>query len=97
MVEHVVCNDETRVRFSAGPLKRLKYKNLKNKYNKMKEYKLRCDGKGNLDYTERKAEKYNRILIDKPTDKFGKTLEETIRRLAEKFPNKSIDVHIYSW
>lgn len=63
----------------------------------MKEYKLRYDGKGNFDYTERNAIKGNRYRTNKPTDKFGKTLEETIKKLAEKFPNKSMDVEIMSW
>ena len=63
----------------------------------MKEYKLRYNGKGNIDYTERNCLKNNRYKTDIPSDEFGRNLEESIKELVKKFPNKSISIEIKSW
>ena len=59
-------------------------------------YNLKYNGKGNIQYTEKMASD-KRNVSKEPTDSFGKRLEEMIRELAEKFPNKSMDVKIISW
>ena len=63
----------------------------------MKEYHLRYEN-GKLKYAEKDPQirRWNNAF-DEPRNEFGEKLQELIRQLTEKFPNKTIDVKVTSW
>jgi len=64
---------------------------------KITEYHLRYEGR-ELGYAEKDPQtKFWRDAIEIPTDEFGAALQEKIKQLTKRFPDKSIDVRATSW